>query len=119
MRLVTINRNQDVWPFHSLENTDSIPDCKWTLIANNQEATVSMGILHGIDEDNVTADNVTDLTGFLNIITREQITKADVVRFAYTQDQEYKLLRDAASGRNTEAFNVYDAFIESIPGDAE
>ena len=116
MKVVIKNRNKDEWPFHSLENTN-IPDCEWQLVANTETNDKSMIIVWGTDEETVTTDEeFITLSGWLNILNRNQITKAEIIRFAYTQDQEYKILRDAAAGRNAELFAAFDTFVESIPG---
>jgi len=116
MKVVIKNRNKDEWPFHSLENTD-IPDCEWQLVANTESNDKSMIIVWGTDEETVTTDSdFTTLDGWFNILNRQQITKAEIIRAVYTQDEEYKILRDAAAGRNTEVFTAFDTFVESIPG---
>lgn len=63
-----------------------------------------------------TDSDFTTLDGWFNILNRQQITKAEIIRAVYTQDEEYKILRDAAAGRNTEVFTAFDTFVESIPG---
>lgn len=73
------------------------------------------GILIGDNSDLIGQIEVVDLSEYTDIQSNTPLTKLGVIRRIYSVDQETKILRDAAAGRNMDKFMEYDQFVESIP----
>jgi len=110
MNLYIVDKTLDRFPFQTLENPDPIPNIKVVHIANKENEAI-LAVWGELSY----GESLDSLDGFLSTRNREQITKKDIISFVYSPDQEAKILRDAAAGRNMDNFNEYDTFVESIP----
>lgn len=93
-----------------------ITDAKFIKIAINN--TQWLGILTGNYTSyigDIVLSDVNTLAGFINIQTKQNVTKAEIINRIYDYDQQIKLLRDKEAGRNLDKFIEFDEFVQSIP----
>jgi hypothetical protein len=93
-----------------------ITDAKFVKIAINDD--LWLGVLTGDYVKyigDISLNEVTTLTNFINIQTRQQVTKAEIIDRMYSLDQQIKILRDKSADRNLDIFTEFDEFVQSIP----
>lgn len=101
----------DEYPFNDMY----VNDRKFIKVGISSD-NIWIGILTGDNSDIINnSSEIESLNKFISFQLGIPVTKSEIISKMYSPDQETKILRDAASGRNIDKFNEYDTFVESIP----
>jgi hypothetical protein len=109
---LTAFRENDPWSLSEFPFDDMYTEDKFIKIGKRDD--IWLGVLTTIDsyEGEILVESISEYTDFQ---TGYPVTKSGIISRIYNKDEESKILRDSAAGRNLDKFAEYDAFVESIP----